>query len=45
MPPYDYDGVAMGYDHAGREKVFKISNAFAKKKLASSRRKKSEGKD
>ena len=44
----DYDGVAMGCDHAGREKVFKISNAFAKKKLASSKlgkTKKSEGKD
>ena len=48
VPPYDYDGVAMGCDHAGREKVFKISNAFAKKKLASSKlgkTKKSEGKD
>ena len=48
VPPYDYDGVSMGCDHAGREKVFKISNAFAKKKLASSKlgkTKKSEGKD
>ena len=48
VPPYDYDGVSMGCDHAGREKVFKISNAFAKKKSASSKlgkTKKSEGKD
>lgn len=37
VPAFDYEGVAMGCDHAGREKVFKISNEFAKKKLASSK--------
>ena len=30
----DYEGVAQGCDYAGREKVFKISNEFAKKKMA-----------
>ena len=30
----DYEGVSAGCDYAGREKVFKISNEFAKKKMA-----------
>lgn len=30
VPAFDYDGVAMGCDHSGREKVFKISNEYAR---------------
>ena len=30
----DYEGVSAGCDYAGREKVFKVSNEFAKKKMA-----------
>lgn len=33
-PDFDYDVVAQGCDHAGREKVFRISNEYAKKKMA-----------
>jgi hypothetical protein len=35
LSAFDYEGVAAGCDYVGREKVFKISNEFAKKKMAS----------
>jgi hypothetical protein len=44
LEAFDYEGIAQGCDHAGREKVFKISNEYAKKVLAKMGRKKSSKK-
>jgi hypothetical protein len=44
LEAFDYESIAQGCDHAGREKVFKISNEYAKKVVAKMGRKKSSKK-